>query len=59
VVTLSVPSPHCSWPPWQEAKIELLAKIRPAAGGEASEYVLLNSTVRVSVFWFPLLLRWR
>jgi hypothetical protein len=26
VVTLSVPSPHCSWPPWQEAKVKLLAK---------------------------------
>jgi hypothetical protein len=54
VVTLSVPAPHCSWPPWQEAKVKLLAKIRPAAGDEASEDVLLNGTVRVSVFWFPL-----
>jgi hypothetical protein len=54
VVTVSVPSPHCSWPPWQEAKVKLLAKIRPAAGGEASEKVILTGTVRISVFWFPL-----
>ena len=54
VVTLSVPSPHCSWPPWQEAKVKLSAKIRPAAGDEASEDVLLSGTVRVGVFWFPL-----
>jgi hypothetical protein len=54
LATLSVPRPHCSWPPWQEAKVKLSARVLPSAGGEAVERVLLTGTMRVSVFWFPL-----
>jgi hypothetical protein len=54
VMTLSVPSPHCSWPPWQEAQVTLKANVIQTGGGEGSEKVLFDGRVRVSVFWFPL-----
>jgi hypothetical protein len=53
VVTLYVPSPHCSWPPWQQAKVTLSANVRQAGGPAATSQMLLSSTQQVSVFWFP------
>ena len=53
VVTFYVPSPHCSWPPMQQARVTLSGNIREAGGSAAKPQVILASVVRVTVFWFP------
>jgi len=53
-LTLWIPSPPCWWPVYQYAHVSV-AGDTSGSGGLQRGRVLFDSTVRVSVRWFPLL----